>query len=114
VATRLLAVEGKKIASYPGGWADYVSAQEEPVVAVPPPPKAPKPKPARQRKPQPTALELVEKEVARAETRVNELEAKLATDWGDMALLSAHREAREDLQALLKRWEALMETPTSG
>jgi ATP-binding cassette subfamily F protein 3 len=28
VATRLLAVEGKKIASYPGGWADYVSAQE--------------------------------------------------------------------------------------
>jgi ATP-binding cassette subfamily F protein 3 len=114
VATRLLAVEGKKIASYPGGWADYVSAQEEPVVAVPPPPKAPKPKPARQRKPQPTALELVEKEVARAETRVNELEAKLATDWGDMALLSAHREAREDLQALLKRWEALMEAPTSG
>jgi ATP-binding cassette subfamily F protein 3 len=115
VATRLLAVEGKKIASYPGGWADYVSAQEEPVVVVaPPPPKAPKPKPVRTRKPQPTALELVEKEVARAENRVNELEAKLATDWGDMALLSAHREARQDLQALLERWEALMDTPTSG
>jgi hypothetical protein len=64
--------------------------------------------------PQPTALELVEKEVARAETRVNELEAKLATDWGDMALLSAHREARQDLQALLERWEALMDAPTSG
>jgi hypothetical protein len=26
-----------------------------------------------------------------------------------MALLTAHREAREDLQALLGRWEALME-----
>jgi ATP-binding cassette, subfamily F, member 3 len=112
VATRLLAVEGKKIASYPGGWADYARAQEEPEAVAPAPPKPPKP--ARQRKPrtkkiEPSALELVEKEVARAETRVNELEAKLATDWGDVALLSAHREARKDLQALLARWEALME-----
>jgi ATP-binding cassette, subfamily F, member 3 len=112
VATRLLAVEGKKIASYPGGWADYARAQEEPEAVAPAPPKPPKP--ARPRKPrtkkiEPSALELVEKEVARAETRVNELEAKLATDWGDVALLSAHREARKDLQALLARWEALME-----
>jgi hypothetical protein len=29
-----------------------------------------------------------------------------------MALLSAHREAREDLQALLARWESLMEKTT--
>ena len=43
----------------------------------------------------------------RAEARVAELEQKLATDWGDLELLSAHRAAREDLEALLKRWEAL-------
>jgi len=110
VATRLLAVEAHAIESYPGGWADYVRAQEEPEPAPPPPePKQRKPKPPRPKKPQPTALELVEKEVARAEARVSELEAKLAEDWGDMNLLSAHRAARDDLQALLERWEALME-----
>ena len=113
VADRLLAVEGKKIVSYPGGWADYVRAQEEPEAAAPPPPpKVKKPRAPRARKPEPTALELVEREVARAETRVRELESKLAADWSDMSLLSAHREAREDLQALLTRWEALMEKAT--
>jgi ATP-binding cassette subfamily F protein 3 len=120
VATRLLAVEHKAIASYPGGWADYVSAQEPDAPEAPtltPAPKAkpkPKPKPKKQRAPrvakaQPSALELVEREVARAEARVNELEARLADDWSDMALLSAHREAREDLEALLARWESLFE-----
>jgi hypothetical protein len=85
---------------------------QEPEPAPAPVAKPAKPKPATPSKPkkkQPTALELVEKEVARAEQRVGELEQKLASDWSDMALLSAHREAREDLQALLRRWEALME-----
>jgi ATP-binding cassette subfamily F protein 3 len=110
VASRLLAVEGQKIVSYPGGWADYVRAQEEPSATVAAPaPKPKKARPPRARKPEPTALELVEREVARAEARVQELETKLADDWSDMALLTAHREAREDLQALLARWEALME-----
>ena len=39
----------------------------------------------------------------------SELEQKLAADWGDVDLLAAHREAREDLGALLSRWEALFE-----
>ena len=51
----------------------------------------------------------MEQEVSRAEERVVELERKLADDWGDMALLSAHREARHDLEALLKRWESLFQ-----
>jgi ATPase subunit of ABC transporter with duplicated ATPase domains len=113
VADRLLAVEERKIVSYPGGWADYVRAQEDPPPVVAAPPKPKKARAPRPRKKEPTALELVEREVARAETRVAELETKLANDWGDMALLSAHREAREDLQALLKRWEALMEASGS-
>jgi ATP-binding cassette subfamily F protein 3 len=106
VASRLLAVEERQIVSYPGGWADYQRAQE-PDAAPPPPPKVVKPKVAKPKKQQPTALELVEKEVARAEQRVADLEKKLAEDWTDMALLSAHREAREELTTLLERWESL-------
>ena len=112
VAGRLLAIEDRRIVSYPGGWADYVRAQEaEPVTPVAPrtEPKPKRDKPKRTVKPRPTALQLVEAEVARAEARVAELEQKLAQDWADMALLSAHREAREDLEALLARWENLFE-----
>jgi ATP-binding cassette subfamily F protein 3 len=110
VAERTLAIEDGRIASYNGGWADYVRAQQ--VVeeeAPPPPPPAKKPGPRKPRAAAPTPLELVEKEVARAETRLAELEQKLAADWSDMALLAAHREAREDLEALLTRWESLFE-----
>src|SRR5262249_47472390 len=79
VADRLLAVEDRRIASYSGGWADYARAQEpEP---APPPRTEPKPKAKRERAPrpvkrEPTPLELVEAEVARAEARVADLERK--------------------------------------
>jgi ATP-binding cassette subfamily F protein 3 len=108
VADRLLAVEGNSIASYTGGWADYVQAQEEetaPVPAPPPKPKREKPKPPP--RPKPSALELVEGEVERAEARVAELEQQLAADWSDVDLVNAHKAAREDLEALLTRWESL-------
>jgi hypothetical protein len=108
----MLAVEDQRIASYPGGWADYARAQEaETAPAAAPKPKREKPK--RPAKAKPTALELVEQEVARAEARVTDLEQKLAADWGDADLLAAHREAREDLEALLSRWEALFEASGS-
>ena len=115
VAERLLSVEERRIVSYTGGFADYARAQ----TADEPPPPEPPPKPRRERparpvKPQPTPLELVEAEVARAEARVAELEAKLAADWTDMDLLTAHREARADLEALLRRWEALFEESGSS
>src|SRR4051794_7127685 len=99
IADRLLAIEDGKVVSYVGGWADYVRAQQAPVdeppVATAPPPKPKRTKPRRERPPAPTPLELVEREVARAEERVSELERKLAADWSDMSLLTAHREARE-------------------
>ena len=110
VAERLLAVGERRIVSYPGGFADYARAQA--AEEAPPPEPPPKPRrepPARPVKAQPTPLELVEAEVARAEARVAELEGKLAVDWSDVDLLAAHRAAREDLEALLKRWEALFE-----
>jgi ATP-binding cassette subfamily F protein 3 len=112
VAGRLLAVEDGRIASYAGGWADYVRAQEEEPPAEPPPkPKAEKPK--RPPKPKPTPLELVEAEVARAEERVGELERRLSEDWSDAELVAAHRAARDDLAALISRWEALFEASGS-
>jgi ATP-binding cassette subfamily F protein 3 len=108
VADRMLAVEDRKIASYPGGWADYVNAQEADAAPPPPPPaKEKREKPKRPAKAKPSALELVEGEVERAEARVAELEQKLAADWGDVDLLASHKAAREDLEALLKRWESL-------
>jgi ATP-binding cassette, subfamily F, member 3 len=108
VADRMLAVEDGAIASYPGGWADYARAQE--ADAAPPPPPAAKAKRERPRRPpkaKASALELVEGEVERAEARVAELEQKLAEDWGDVDLLASHKAAREDLEALLQRWESL-------
>jgi ATP-binding cassette subfamily F protein 3 len=108
VADRMLAVEDHAIASYPGGWADYVRAQEaDGPPPSPPPAKEKREKPRRPAKAKPSALELVEGEVERAEARVAELEQKLAADWGDVDLLASHKAAREDLEALLKRWEAL-------
>jgi ATP-binding cassette, subfamily F, member 3 len=112
VASRLLAVEDGRIASYAGGWADYARAQERDEPAPPPPkPKAEKPK--RPPKQKPTPLELVEAEVARAEERVADLERRLAEDWGDADLVAAHRAARDDLAALISRWEALFEATGS-
>jgi ATP-binding cassette subfamily F protein 3 len=107
VADRMLAVEHGAIASYPGGWADYARAQEADAAPPPPPPREKREKPKRPQKAKPSALDLVEGEVERAEARVADLEQKLAADWGDVDLLASHKAAREDLEALLKRWEAL-------
>ena len=119
VADRLLAVEERGISSFPGGWADYARAQAEGAAAAPAsaPQPQPKAKPERARrpaKPKPTELELVELDVARAEGRVAELEQKLASDWGDADLLAAHREARDELAALLERWESAFEEAQTG
>jgi ATP-binding cassette, subfamily F, member 3 len=114
VATRLFAVEGRAIASYAGGWADYVSAQDgEAAVTAAPPPKPKREKPSRPAKAKPSALELVEQEVERAETRLAEVERKLAEDWGDVQLADEHRAARQDLEALLQRWESMFEQAQS-
>ena len=57
----------------------------------------------------PTELERVEAQIARQEEAVADLERRLAEDWGDVELLAAHRAARDELQALLDRWETLFE-----
>src|SRR4029079_9261074 len=96
---------------YAGGWAEYVRRDE---VAEAPPPKprigkAEVERPARPKAPQPTSLELVEREIGGGEERVADLERRLAEDWTNVDLVAAHRAARDDLAALLERWESLFE-----
>ncbi|HEY3922481.1 MAG TPA: ABC-F family ATP-binding cassette domain-containing protein [Gaiellaceae bacterium] len=109
VSRRLLAIEGDRIVSYAGGWADYQQRRgPDPEPAAAPPPKKKEPRePARPKGP--TALELVEREIARGEEHVADLERQLAHDWANVDLVAAHRAARDDLAALLDRWEALFD-----
>ena len=81
-----------------------------------PEPKPPKEKPVKLRRPQsrpkpgpPSELERVEAQIAAVELRIVELEGRLAGDWSDMDVLTAHRAARDELQELLLRWEELFE-----
>jgi ATP-binding cassette, subfamily F, member 3 len=115
VAERTLAIEHGRINSYDGGWADYVRIRDE-RAAHAAPPKLEKPKPhvkrqlpERKRSTRPTELDLVEDQIATLETTVAELEQQLSEDWADVDVLARHRRARDDLQALMSRWETLFE-----
>ena len=112
VAHRLLAVEGQTLESFDGGWAEYAKRREEPAPAreaAPPKPRRERPKPTRQRPPRPSELEQLEGRISQQEETVAELERRLADDWGDVDALAAHRQAREELQGLISRWERLFE-----
>jgi ATP-binding cassette subfamily F protein 3 len=120
VAERTLAIEDGELRAYDGGWADYIrvrEAAERPVRDSGPGegargnrevPQAKRREPAPQRK-GPTELERLEAEIAGREEEVAELEGRLAQDWADVDVLAAHRRARDELQALLSRWEELFE-----
>jgi uncharacterized coiled-coil protein SlyX len=74
--------------------------------------RTPRPERPRAAKPEPkrsTELEQVEARIARQEEAVADLERRLAEDWSDVELLTAHRAARDELQSLLDRWETLFE-----
>src|SRR5207302_5406217 len=94
-----------------GGWADYVRTRADLEAPPEPEPRAKeKPrKPAPAPRSRPTELERVEAEIAAREEAVVELERRLAEDWADVETLAAHRRARDELQALLARWEELFE-----
>ena len=113
VAERTVAIEELTLVSYDGGWADLVRSRaetrdavaESPVV-VARKPKVERPKKERKR---PNELEQVEARVAELERRVASLEAKLAEDWTDMDVLTAHRAARDELREALAQWEQLFD-----
>jgi ATP-binding cassette subfamily F protein 3 len=109
VAQRLLAIEDGTIRSYDGGWADYAQRQVEPEPAKPAAPRKEKPRPEPAKPARPKALEQLEGEISQQEEAVAELERRLADDWSDVETLAAHRRARDELQALISRWERLFE-----
>jgi ATPase subunit of ABC transporter with duplicated ATPase domains len=124
VAERTLAIEAGTIRSYDGGWADYVQAsplwtKSSNVGAGPVSEtgsemsrrktRPERPRTERARPKRATELEQVEAQVAKQEETVADLERQLADDWGNLELLTAHRAARDELQALLDRWETLFE-----
>jgi ATP-binding cassette subfamily F protein 3 len=119
VPDRIVAVEDRSLRSYDGGWADRAAAAPpppEPPERTDVPPAKPKTRAAPRARPKPSELELVETDIAAAEARVAELEGKLAENWTDMDVLTAHRAARDELQRLFERWEELFsatETRTS-
>ena len=108
VSGRLLAIEDGRLVSYLGGWVNY-RRRDAPETKPPPAPRA-KTRGRQQQRQQQSPLELVEREIARSEERVAELERQLAEDWTNVDLLTAHRAARDDLEALLARWESLFES----
>ena len=121
VAERTLAIEDGTIRSYDGGWADYVRRARGRALASHPRDESDPESDLSQRKskrPRPTSVPAEAADGAgarrdrrsqRQEQTVAELERKLADDWGDMELLTAHRAARDELQSLLDRWETLFE-----
>jgi uncharacterized coiled-coil protein SlyX len=111
VAQRTLAIEELRLSSYDGGWAEYVRAREARATPPPPPPKPAKTEKPRapRKKPAPSELERIEAQIAERESTVADLERRLAEDWNDVETLAAHRHARDELQALLERWETAFE-----
>jgi ATP-binding cassette subfamily F protein 3 len=110
VAHRLLAIDGRTLQSFDGGWAEYQRRRTEPEPEpVAPPPRREKRKPEPKKRSGPSELELLEGQIAEREARVAELERQLSKDWSDVEALDAHRQARDELQGLLSRWERLFE-----
>ncbi len=115
VAHRTLAIEDHSLRTYEGGWAELVRRREARALADEPVAKPPKQKakPIPVRPAGPTPLERLESDIGRQERAVAELEERLAEDWGNVELLTAHRAARDELQELLARWERLFESTPS-
>ena len=113
VPDRIVAFEDGVLRSYDGGWADLERERSAPAPATvaEPEPEVRPPKPVRPRpaKRPPSELERLEADIAAAEARIADLERKLADDWTNMDVLGAHRAARDELVALLARWEVLFE-----
>jgi ATP-binding cassette subfamily F protein 3 len=117
VADRTLAIEESRINSYDGGWAEYLRRREERRAPAAP---QPEPKQSKGRKatpktkpPAPSELERLEAEISDREGAVADLERRLAEDWTDTQTLAAHRQARDELRALLDRWETVFERAQS-
>jgi ATP-binding cassette subfamily F protein 3 len=110
VAHKTAAIEDGTVRVYDGGWADLVRTREEQEQPMPePPPREPKARPGPKPKAARDPLAEIEAQIGQLEREIAELEVKLAADWTDADTIAAHARAREELQALLGRWETLLE-----
>ena len=115
VPDRIVAFEDGALRSYDGGWADLERERERRAAAG----RSRSPTRSRsaqrlgrgrERSARRSELELLEaRDRGRSRHAIAELERKLADDWTNMDVLSAHRAARDELSALLARWEVLFE-----
>jgi ATP-binding cassette subfamily F protein 3 len=115
VAERTLAIEDGAVRSYEGGWAEYVARRDEaarraqpvtPAAGVTKASRKPRERPQPRR---PSELERLEGEISAQEAAIAALEQRLAEDWANVDAVAAHKHAREQLEALLARWERLFE-----
>ncbi|HEU4448703.1 MAG TPA: ABC-F family ATP-binding cassette domain-containing protein [Gaiellaceae bacterium] len=123
VAERTAAIEDGTLRVYDGGWADLVRAREEREEAAREarprnepkrrPAKEPKGRPEKEPKRPTDRLARIEAEIERRERDVAALEERLAADWTDVDTIAAHKRAREELERLLARWEAMLEEVTN-
>jgi ATP-binding cassette subfamily F protein 3 len=110
VAERTLAIEDRELHSYDGGWAEMLRRREERATrAAEPVVVAKKPKPPRPKRAKPSELERVEAAIASTEAELKVIEERLAEDWANVEVLAAHKRSRDELAALLERWEHLFE-----
>jgi ATP-binding cassette subfamily F protein 3 len=117
VGTRTIAIEDHKLASYMGGWADYVRVREE-RKAAPPPRKEKKQKPVPEpliSKNRQKRIGQLEREVAGAEAALKALEEELADPaaWasptGSERSAKRHAEAKGRIESLYEELLALSE-----
>jgi ATP-binding cassette, subfamily F, member 3 len=116
VAARTLAVEEGTLRAYDGGWAEYVERRAE--RAARDAEAAPKRERRTREKPRPARaaadpVSELESRIENQERVLAELEAELAVDWGNADKVASHRAAREELRALIARWEALVDEVVS-
>ena len=116
VPDRIVAVEDHGLRSYDGGWADLVQARAAGEGAsLSPRPRSPRRRDAARRSgARPSELDRVEAQIGELERQVAAMEERLAVDWADMDLLTAHRAARDELQRQLARWEELFAAAQTG
>ena len=115
VSRRLVAIEDGKLVSYPGGWADY--RREEPEAV--PPSAEPKPSPSRirsraagtQRHRDPARARRSRDHAGRGTAR--RARAAARRGLGQRRARRRAQRARDDLAALLGRWEELFEAESA-
>ncbi len=115
VSGRLLAIEAGSLVTYAGGWAEYLRRRDEREET------AVRRRPGRRSRSGRVSGRRPRARSSWSSARSREPRSgspssrdSLADDWTNVDLVTAHRGARDDLAALLVRWERLFEETAAG